>query len=70
MRSASPSSNPFESRAVTCNVASPEIVWSIWRADPVMLLLATCTANTSATPAAMPAPASSSCIQWTRSRRP
>ena len=61
-------SNPSGERLAICSRAEPTTWWTSSSAEPVRLVLATSTPSTSATPTAMPLPASSSCTAWERSR--
>ena len=61
-------SKPSGERAASCRRAEPTTWWTSSPAEPVRLVLATSTPSTSATPTAMPLPASSSCTACERSR--
>ena len=62
-------SKPAELRAATSSVARPVMLFESRSIEPVTLVFATCTANTKATPIAMPNRASSSCTGCERTRR-
>ena len=59
---------PWGSRASSCSVALPVMPWDSCATELERLWLATCEANSNATPAAMPMTAKHSCTRRARTR--